>query len=177
VGGQQDRRLFEVGQAMDQLVKLTPGVRVESRRRLVEEEQLGPSDDADRDIEAATLPTGQGTDLLVRLLTQTDHGDQLFHVVRPGALGCGVRRVVAPQVGEELPWRPARVVTPGLEHHTDARSPVLVALRRIDSQHINRAGRGQPEAFENLDRRGFSGPIRPEQSDDLTPVHGEVDTI
>jgi hypothetical protein len=51
-----------------QLVKLAPGGRVEARRRLVEEEQLGMADDADRDVEPPPLAAGGRAP---RLLHQT----------------------------------------------------------------------------------------------------------
>ena len=49
---------------MHQVVELAAGLRVEAGGRLVEEEQLGPADDADRDVEAAPLPAGERAAIL-----------------------------------------------------------------------------------------------------------------
>ena len=46
-------------EAVHEVVELAPRVRVEAGRRLVEEQQLGPADDADRDVEPAALAAGQ----------------------------------------------------------------------------------------------------------------------
>src|SRR5690554_1287489 len=56
VGGEEDRRLLEVDQAMDEFMELPPRLRVETSGRLVEEEHLRSADDADRDIQSSALP-------------------------------------------------------------------------------------------------------------------------
>jgi hypothetical protein len=91
---EQDRGLFQFGEPIDEVVELPPGVRVEAGSRLVEEQQLRPADDADGDVETAALSTGERQDLLVRLLAEADHLDQLVHIVRTPAFGGGVGRVV-----------------------------------------------------------------------------------
>ena len=53
---------------MDQVVEITPSLRVESGGRLVEEEELGAPDDPHRDVETAPLAPGKGADLLVGML-------------------------------------------------------------------------------------------------------------
>ena len=58
--------LLEVGQAVDEVVELAPRVRVEAGGRLVEEEQLGPADDAHRHVEPPPLAARQGRDLAGR---------------------------------------------------------------------------------------------------------------
>ena len=51
--------LVHIGQPVHQVVELAPGGRVEARRRLVEEQQLGPADDADRHVEPPALTAGE----------------------------------------------------------------------------------------------------------------------
>ena len=70
-----------------QVVELPPGLRVEPGGRLVEEEQLGPPDRADRDVEPTALAAGQASDLLVRLVGEPDGGHQLVGVPRRGTSG------------------------------------------------------------------------------------------
>jgi hypothetical protein len=50
MGSQQDRGLLPVRQPVHQVMELTPGRRVETRRGLVEEQQLRPPHDAHRDV-------------------------------------------------------------------------------------------------------------------------------
>ena len=61
----------------DQVVELVPRLRVEPRGRLVQEQQLRPPDDPDRDVEPAPLPAGQRLDLLLRVRAEPDRLEQL----------------------------------------------------------------------------------------------------
>src|SRR5690606_5068052 len=48
---------------------------------------------------------------------------------------------------------------------------------RVRTQHADLATGPGPEALEDLDRGGLARTVRPEQSDDLPPVHVELDTV
>ena len=80
---QQDRGT-EVAQALDELPGAAPRRGVEAGRRLVEEEQVGVADDAEREVEAAPLPAGEGAHPGVGLLVQAGQGDDLVD-----GRGCG----------------------------------------------------------------------------------------
>ena len=58
VRGQQDR-LAEAAQVGDRLPRLAPRGRVEAGRRLVEEDQLGVADQAEREVQAPPLAAGE----------------------------------------------------------------------------------------------------------------------
>ena len=60
-------------------------------RGLVEEQQLGPPDDPDRDVEAAPLPARQRGDLAVGEVGQADGLQEQVDVVRASPLGRRVR--------------------------------------------------------------------------------------
>jgi hypothetical protein len=60
------------------------------------------------------------------------------------------------------------MVAPRLEHDSDPRSPPIVAMCRVDAQHQGPSRRPHPEALQNLDRRGLTGPVRPKQRQDLS---------
>ena len=62
----------------DQLPRPAAGGRVEAGRRLVEEQQLGPSDDAEGEIDPPPLTARQRADALAGLLVEAD---QLEHLV------------------------------------------------------------------------------------------------
>jgi hypothetical protein len=71
VRGEHDRGAVGLERA-DELPELPPRLGVEARGRFVEEEQLRPSDDPERDIHPATLPAGELADAGSRLLLQAD---------------------------------------------------------------------------------------------------------
>jgi hypothetical protein len=177
VRGQQDRGVLQVGQAVDHVVKVPPGLGVQAGRRLVQEQHLGPADDPGRDVQPAPLPAGQDGDLPVGQLAQPDRLDQVVHVQRALPVRCGVRRVVPAQVAQEFPDLPAAVVAPRLQDHADPGPPALVARRRVGPQHADLTGRADPEALQDLDGGGLPGAVRPEQDQYLTPGGGEVDSV
>ena len=65
-----------VGKTPNQAVELPARLGVEPGGGFVQEEQLGPADDADRHIKPTALPAGEGVDPAVGVLGQTDNGQQ-----------------------------------------------------------------------------------------------------
>jgi hypothetical protein len=63
------------------------------------------------------------------------------------------------------------VVTPGLQDNTHAGAPALVAVRGVGAEHLDPPARPHPEPFQDLDRGGLAGPVRPEQ-DQHFPMAG-----
>src|SRR5690348_2244513 len=60
MSGQQDGQLAAAAQAGDHLEQLGPNARVETNRRLVEEEHTGVRDEGTRDLEPTALATAVG---------------------------------------------------------------------------------------------------------------------
>lgn len=50
-------------------------------------------------------------------------------------------------------------------------------MRGVRSENGHLACRSQPEAFQNLDRRGLAGTVRPQQREDLSAFDGEVQIL
>ena len=67
VGGEQDGRPLGF-QLTDEGPEVAPGLGVESRGRLVEEQQLGAADDAEGDVDPTTLAAREPGDAGLRLL-------------------------------------------------------------------------------------------------------------
>src|SRR5690606_9386939 len=61
VSGEQDRGALGF-EPVDEAPKLTASLRVEAGSRFVEEQQLGTTDDAECDVDAATLAAGELAD-------------------------------------------------------------------------------------------------------------------
>jgi len=76
VGGEQDRDPA-AGQGADHVPERAPGLRVEPGRRLVEEQQLGAADEAERDVKPPLLAAGQRADPRPGLAGQPDQVDHL----------------------------------------------------------------------------------------------------
>ena len=74
--GEQDRGVLQAGQPLHQLVELPARLGVEAGGRLVEEQQLRASDDADRHVEPAPLTARERRELAVRQLGQADGVEQ-----------------------------------------------------------------------------------------------------
>src|SRR5690242_1814964 len=63
---------FELG---DQIPELAPRLRIESRSRLVEKEQVGVADYRAGECKALLLPTGKFSDARIAFLLELDQGD------------------------------------------------------------------------------------------------------
>ena len=134
VGGEQDRGALGL-EAADERPELAARLGVEPRGRLVEEEQLGPADDAEGDVDAATLPARELRDARARLLLEADGGDHLVDVARV--------RVEPGEVCELLAHRVLARLGRRLQHDAEARLPVEAAVRGVDAEHAHLAGRAQ----------------------------------
>ncbi len=85
---------------MHELVELPARLGVEASRWFVEEEQLGPAHDSDRDVEPAALAAGKLPGPLLCVRGQPDCVDQLVGIPRTvGRIG-GVDGVVGAHVGQ-----------------------------------------------------------------------------
>ncbi len=164
VGGEQDRRAG-VGQALDQAPELAAGLRVEAGGRLVQEQQLGAADDAERDVEPAALAAGQAGRAGVALLRQAD---QLDRLVRPHRVGEVGRHRADPLAHGQLAGL-GQVVDP-LQDDADAGLPLGGRPGRVVPEHRHVAAVPAAVALEDLDRRRLAGPVRPEQREHLAAL-------
>ena len=76
---QHDRRAL-VGEAADELPEVATSLRVEAGRRLVEEEQFWPADDAQADVDAPLLAAGEAGNPGVGLLIEANGVNHLVKV-------------------------------------------------------------------------------------------------
>ncbi len=166
-----------VGEAAHQSVEVSPSLGVEPGGRLVEEEELGSTDQADGDVQPASLPARQRRDPLVSLIAESDGLDQLVDLSRARSIGGGVGLVEAAEVVKELAHAPLPMVAPRLEHDPDASSPVLVGMGGIRAEDLDRPGGGGAEALEDLDDRRLARAVRPEQRDHLAARDREAHPV
>jgi hypothetical protein len=129
---------------------------IEGGCRLVEEENVGPREESNGQVEALLVSRGEmsGQAAVVGQLEYADEAAGPLH-----------RVVDILQAGKELEVlsrREPRVVGGSLRHPADLRAPVIarghVALARLE------------RACEDGEQRGLPGPVRPDQGDGLAGV-------
>jgi hypothetical protein len=131
VGGQQHRRAG-VAQFLDQGPELPARGRVETRGRLVEEQQLRLALDAESHLQPPALPPGEPVHPGVRRPGQTHRVDQLGAVADQSV----VVRVVSDRLGHGERVAGARSLT----HHADPVPPPAAGDRGILAQHRHLTG-------------------------------------
>ena len=167
VRGEQDRGARRA-QAADQLPGVPARARVEPGRRLVQEQQVRATDQAQREIQPPLLPAGQAAHLLPGLPGQPDQADHLADRPR--------RRVVTGVAGDGLPDGQVRLDRDVLQHQPDvlAQRPAGRPVARVVPEHVDLAGVPGPEPFENFQGGGLARAVRPEQREDLAVGDGEA---
>src|SRR5690606_9871231 len=166
VGREQDARAL-VAQAADEGPELAACLGVEARGRLVEEQQLGASDDAEGDVDAALLAARELRDAGARLLLEADGGDHLVDVARVRVEPGEVTQLLAHGGGARLARR--------LQHDAEPRLPGEPAVLRVGAEHAHLAGAAVAVALEDLDGGGLAGAIRAEQGEGLSAADVEVE--
>ena len=166
VRGQHDGRAV-AGQPGDQPPEVAPRLGVEPGGRLVEEEQLGPADDAERDVEAAPLPARELRGAAVALLRQPDGLEDLVDVA-------GVP-IDLRGAGDHLAHRQQVESLRALEHDAQPLPPVEPSGLGVLPQDAHLAAVAAAEPLEDLHGRGLPGAVGAEQREDLSVVDLEVD--
>ena len=159
----EEDRLAEVAQAGDDRPGGAARRRIEARRRLVEEDQLGIADKREADVQAAALAARQAPRALVGLLLQAHERDDLRDRSWPRVVG-------RPQL-ERLAHREVGLRAALLQDHPDPRAPGAIAAGGVDAEHAHVAAVAPAKALEDLDRRRLPGAVGPEEGEDLAAAH------
>lgn len=162
-----------LGEIADQRPELPPSFGVEPGGGLVEEEEFGPPDDPERDVDAPPLPAGERLDPRLGLLGEPDLLDHLVRIARV--------RVVLREVADGLGNTQLGGIVRGLQHDADLGAPFPPGLAGVFTEHGHLATGPLPVTFEDLDGGGLPGTVGPEQGENLTlgdvqiqPGHREV---
>ena len=170
--GQQDRRAA-AGELLDGFPDLEPALRVESGRRLVEEDDRGRTDQAHGDVEPAGHAAGVRVHPLVGRVGQPELLQQAV-----GNLGRDWRRPAVWQSSTRFS-RPVRMPS------TAANWPVRLMLlahsfrlaRGVEAADAGGAAVGLEQRRKDVDHRRLAGAVRSEQREDLAAPHLEVDAL
>jgi hypothetical protein len=147
------------GQALDRRPGLAPRHRVQAGRRLVQEQQLRPADDAQADVDTAALAARQLADPGVGLGGQVDQLQQLAD--RPRA------REQAGVDAQRLPHRQLEVEAGRLQHQADPGPPGPAGAARLAAEHADHAAAGRLVALQQLHGGRLAGPVGAEQGHHL----------
>ena len=168
VGGEHDGGTA-VAQLPDERPRRGTRPRIHARGRLVEEHQARAPDQRQREREALLLAARHPAHERVLRFAEADEVEQPVGVVGVVVVG-----------GEELQClerADARVEPAVLEHHADLRAELRAVAPRVDAEHAHFACVGAPVALEDLDRGGLARAVRPEETEDLTGVDGERESV
>ena len=136
---------------------------IHARGRLVEDDDLGPPDERQREPEPLAFATRQPSVARVRHRPQSDQVEQLVGVARVG---------VEPAVLPERLARPRpRVDAAVLEHQPDPCPQRRTARRRIQPEHTGPSAVGAAIALDDLDRGRLARAVGTEQGDELAGRH------
>ena len=138
---------------------------VEAGGRLVEEEDIGCADDAEREIDSSLLPTRQTGDAFVELVGEFDHLDDLVDAPATGVRGAVEIEGLAN--GEFL------VDTRLLQHNADAVAERSASLGGVDPEDGNPSAVATAVSLEDLDRGGLSGTVGTEDGEHLAGLDGK----
>jgi hypothetical protein len=166
VRGEEDRRALGLELA-DQVPEAVPGLGVEARGRLVEEEELGAADDPEGHVHPPALAARERAEERARLLGEADGLDRGVDVARPRVHGGEVRDLLAHGHRAALGAR--------LEHHADAGAPGAAAGGGIHAEHGRGSARAQPVPLEDLDGGRLARAVRPEEGERLAAMDVEGD--
>src|SRR5699024_2310623 len=105
---------LEIAEPVNEVMEIAARPGVEPGGRLVEEEERGTSDDRHRHIEASSLTSGEGLQLLVGLFLQADHAQEF--VDRPGV---DIGAVEVLKVGQQFARLPCAGIARGQKDDAD----------------------------------------------------------
>ena len=169
VVGREHHRLAEIAKTTDHVPRVAARLGIETRRRFVEEEEIGIADEPERHVDPALLSSRQRAEALRAVLAQPDERDRLVDVARV--------REVASEHADGLTHRVHRIELALLEHEPDPLAPCARRPSGIDAEHRHLAGGTGAVALEDLDRGGLARAVRAEQPEDLALADFEIDPL
>jgi hypothetical protein len=174
LGGEEDGHATVGGQPADLLPEGAAALDVEACRGLVQEQDAGPVDEREREVEAPLHAAGVRADAAVGGGGEADSLEQLLGAGAALRAGESVQRGLEAQVlaaGEQRVER--RLLQRGADHAADLRSlagDVVAADARA-------AARRRQQRGEHVHRRRLARAVRPEEAVDLARLDPQVDPV
>src|SRR5690606_13583463 len=161
-------------QHADDVPDLAAAPRVEARRRLVEEQQIGCAQHACRDVQPTAHAARVRLDLPVRSLLDVERGEQLG-----GAYRClGAREAQqATKDAQVLASREVLVDRCELTRQADATTYRLRLAHQVVSEHTRTTRIRPQQRREKTHRRRLPRTVRPEQDVDAATSDAQSDSV
>ena len=117
-------------------MKLVPGAGIEASGRFVHKNDLRRSQHRKRDVDAASLTTGQATQ---RPIDKRVEAEEFRHLSNQSMidLTAPIHRVIAGAMFQDASRRPPWVVLPRLKNDAHLGAPALVAVPGFDTEHLD----------------------------------------
>ena len=154
--------------------RIRPSLRIEARRRLVEEQHAGPVDQPHRDVELPLHAAGVGARLPVG---RGGQGELLEQFADTRAEPRSVEPVELPLQCQVLAPRGVDVHAGFLRHAPDGPPDGVGLLEHVETRHASNAGIRARQRVEDLHCRGLARAVRPEQPEDAAPRHHEREAV
>jgi hypothetical protein len=173
LGGEHHGRAL-VHQRFDDPPQFVAALRVETGRRLVEEEHRRSVHEGGGEVEASAHPAGVGAGDAVAGLGEAELLEQLA-----GAPVDLLRRQVRELADEREVLAPGEVLVDRgvLTGETDLGPHELRVVAHVDAEHARRAVVGTQQRREHAHGRGLAGTVGPEEPEHLTLAHLERDPL
>ena len=159
--GRQEDRDAGFPQLADERPGRDLGRRVHAGRWFVEDDELRPPDEGEREAEALLLTAGEHLVACRGDVAQPHDVEQLIGIARRG--------VEPGEQAQDLARPSLRVDPARLEHEADPGTQRGAVPCRIEAEDPDHALVGAPVALEDLDRRRLARTVRPEEREALAP--------
>jgi hypothetical protein len=157
-------------QILDDIPKLPSRLRIQSRRRLIQKNEIRIADERYRDSQTLPLTSGKVPHPRSGLLTE---GDQVQRVA-----GAQTGTVEAPEECQDLQTAQLFMEARLLERHPHTLTDCIVlALSPPCPKEFDSPRRRFQETFEDLDGGRLAGAVRPQQPKTFTGLNGQVQSV
>ena len=170
----QDHRPAARDMRVEQVLRQTRGLGVESGQRLVEDQQAGVADQRTGQHELLSHAAREGLATLRRMRHEAERVEQ------PGRFGACVRGVHVPQRRDQLQVLDRRQLVVQHRFVGHVRDDPLGLLRRpgqVDAEDRDCAAVGREQAGDHPQRGGLARAVRAEQRIELAGRDGEVEAV
>ncbi len=174
LGREEDRHSVLSPQAGDLFPERRPALRVETRGRLVEEQDARPVNQRQREVEPSLHASRVAGDLAVACVGEPDALEEIVRasasLILPHALE---RRLEA----EVVPPGQERIERGFLEGDTDQRAHLRPFLDHVVAPDAGRPGGRRQQRRQDVDGRGLAGAVRSEEAVDLAWCNRKIDPV
>src|SRR6266705_2328039 len=174
LGRQEDRHVLLPVKATEVLPHRGPRLRVETRRGLVQEQDSRVMNEPGTQVESPPHPAGVRVRPAVRGILQLQDIEDLLDALLNERIG---HVIEPPNQPEVLAARKFSVDPDRLSRIPDDAPDVQTIALDIEARDVDGAARLREERRDDPDDRRLSGPVGPEETEELALADGEADVV